>query len=168
VQGDGHARRDAGQEGPRAGEGLRALSSIFRHTLRVRYNECDPQNAVFNANYLTYFDITISELWRRALGGYTAMLDEGIDMVVAEATVRYLAPLRFDEQFDVLATVAQIGTTSLVTEMVVERDGERMAEGEIRHVFIAVDGGKATPIPESIRGALQRYTARRPPLERPT
>jgi acyl-CoA thioester hydrolase len=131
----------------------------FRHPMRVRYNECDPQNAVFNANYLTYFDITISELWREALGSYDAMLADGTDMVVAEATVRYLAPLRFDEEFDVVATVAQMGTTSLVTAMAVERDGERVAEGEIRHVFIAVENGAKTPIPEGIRTALERYSA---------
>lgn len=135
------------------------MGEPFRHRLRVRYNECDPQNAVFNANYLTYFDIAVSELWREALGSYDAMLEGGTDMVVAEATVRYLAPLRFDEEFDVVATVAQMGTTSLVTSMSVERGGERVADGEIRHVFIAVDGGEKTPIPENIRAALARYAA---------
>ena len=135
------------------------MGEPFRHRLRVRYNECDPQNAVFNANYLTYFDITVSELWREALGSYDAMLAGGTDMVVAEATVRYLAPLRFDDEFEVVATVAQMGTTSLVTEMAVERTGTRVAEGEIRHVFIAVEGGDKTPIPENIRAALARYAA---------
>ena len=135
------------------------MGEPYRHRLRVRYNECDPQNAVFNANYLTYFDITISELWRQALGGYGTMLDEGTDMVVAEATVRYMAPLRFDEEFEVVATVTRIGTTSLVTEMAVERDGERVAEGELRHVFIATEGGEKTAIPERIRAALEPYTA---------
>jgi len=36
----------------------------FVHELRVRYGECDPQGIVFNANYLSYFDITVTELWR--------------------------------------------------------------------------------------------------------
>ena len=61
------------------------MSEPFRHRLRVRYNECDPQGVVFNANYLTYFDLTMTELWRE-LGGYQAMVDAGVDMVVAEAT----------------------------------------------------------------------------------
>ena len=133
------------------------MAAPFRYRQRVRYHECDPQGVVFNANYLTYFDITISELWREALGSYDAMLADGTDMVVAEATVRYLAPLRFDDEFEVVASVAQMGTTSLVTAMAVERDGERVAEGEIRHVFVAVDGGDKTPIPENIRAALARY-----------
>jgi acyl-CoA thioester hydrolase len=135
------------------------LGAPFRHRMRVRYNECDPQNAVFNANYLTYFDIAVSELWREALGSYDAMLAGGIDMVVAEARVRYLAPLRFDEEFDVRVSVAKLGTTSLVSAMAIERDGDVVAEGELRHVFVATSNGEKAPIPESVRGALERYAA---------
>jgi acyl-CoA thioester hydrolase len=131
----------------------------FRHRMRVRYNECDPQNAVFNANYLTYFDITISELWRTAMGGYESMLADGIDMVVAEASVRYLAPLRFDEEFDVRVSVARLGRTSIVSTMAIERDGDIVAEGELRHVFIATSNGVKAPIPERVRAALERYAA---------
>ena len=121
------------------------MGEPFRHRLRVRYNECDPQNAVFNANYLTYFDIAISELWREALGSYETMLGGGTDMVVAEASVRYLAPLRFDEEFEVVATVKRIGTTSLITAMAVQRGGETVAEGELRHVFVDPAGGEKKP-----------------------
>jgi acyl-CoA thioester hydrolase len=134
------------------------LGEPFRHRLRVRFNECDPQNAVFNANYLAYFDIAITELWRE-LGGYDAMVDQGLDLVVAEARVRYLAPLRFDEEFDVAISVAEIGTTSLRTEIAIERGGETVAEGELRHVFVTTDDGGKTSVPDGLREALSRYAA---------
>ena len=79
----------------------RAVSAIFTHRLRVRYSECDPQGVVFNANYVTYFDIALTELWREAIGPYAEMMAGGADMVVAEARVRYLAPARFDDVLDV-------------------------------------------------------------------
>jgi acyl-CoA thioester hydrolase len=132
------------------------VSDTFRHRLRVRYNECDPQGVVFNANYLTYFDITMSELWRD-LGGYQAMVDAGVDMVVAEATVRYLAPLRFDDEMEVVARITRLGDTSMTTELVIEDGGEPAAEGELRHVFIETEGGKTAGIPEPIRVGLGRY-----------
>jgi acyl-CoA thioester hydrolase len=133
------------------------VSEPFRHRLRVRYNECDPQNVVFNANYLLYFDITMGELWRE-LGGYQAMVDAGVDMVVAEARVRYLAPLRFDDEFEVQATVANLGETSMRTEVVIVSDGKTIAEGDLRHVFIEAGGGAKSPIPERIRAGLARYS----------
>jgi acyl-CoA thioester hydrolase len=132
------------------------VSEPFRHRLRVRYNECDPQGVVFNANYLTYFDITITELWRE-LGGYQAMVDGGADVVVAEARVRYLGPLRFDDEFEVVARLTRLGDTSMTTELVVERGGEPVAEGELRHVFIESGGGSTAAIPEPIRAGLAKY-----------
>jgi acyl-CoA thioester hydrolase len=132
------------------------VSEPFRNTLRVRYNECDPQGVVFNANYLTYFDLTMTELWRE-LGGYQAMVDAGADMVVAEATIRYLAPLRFDDEFEVVARVIRLGETSMTTELVIEDGGEPAAEGTLRHVFVESGGGPKAPIPEPIRSGLARY-----------
>ena len=134
------------------------MAERFVHELRVRYGECDPQGIVFNANYLTYFDLTMSELWRE-LGGYQEMVEAGVDMVVAEATIRYLAPLRFDDEFEVVARVTRLGETSMITELVVEQGGEPAAEGELRHVFIAAGGGAKAPIPPAIRAGLERFAA---------
>jgi acyl-CoA thioester hydrolase len=135
------------------------VSEPFRHRLRVRYNECDPQGVVFNANYLTYFDLTMGELWRE-LGGYQAMVDAGVDMVVAEATIRYLAPLRFDDELELVARIRRLGDTSMTTELVIEDGGEPAAEGELRHVFIDTGTGRTAPIPDAIRAGLTRYATR--------
>jgi acyl-CoA thioester hydrolase len=133
------------------------VSGPFRHRMRVRFHECDPQGAVFNANFLTYFDIAVTELWREALGGWQQMVSGGIDVVLAEARVRYLAPLRFDEEFDVRVTIPRFGTTSFQTAHAIERDGTVVAEGDLRHVFIGTDGSGKRPIPDEVREALQPY-----------
>ena len=151
--------------------------AAHRHRLRVRYSDCDPQGVLFNANYLTYFDIAITELWREAMGSYEAMRELGVDLVVAEANVRYLAPVRFDEEVDLLVGVASLGNTSIGTSFEVwpaagsgERppnpageggDGrsssELAAEGRMRHVCIALDGSGKTAIPEAVRSALAPF-----------
>jgi acyl-CoA thioester hydrolase len=134
------------------------LGEPFRHQLRVRYNECDPQGVVFNANFLTYFDIAITELYREAFGSWEkAMAEHGLDAVVAEARVRYLAPLRFDEEFELVARFARIGETSTTTAISVERAGEPVAEGEVRHVFVDPDSRGKIAIPPGLRAALASY-----------
>jgi acyl-CoA thioester hydrolase len=133
------------------------LSGPFRHRLRVRYNECDPQAVVFNANYLTYFDLTMTELWR-GFGGYQAMVESGVDLVVAEARVRYLDALRFDDEFEIEAAVTRLGETSMTTEMTLLRNGKPVAVGELRHVFVESGGGATAPIPAPIRSALGEYS----------
>ena len=132
------------------------MAEPFRHQLRVRYNECDPQGVVFNANYLTYFDLTMTELWRE-LGGYQAMVDAGVDMVVAEARILYRAALRFDNEFEAQVEIARLGETSMTTEILLATNGEPVAEGELRHVFVESGGGATRPIPEAIRSGLARY-----------
>jgi acyl-CoA thioester hydrolase len=134
------------------------VAEPFRHRLRVRYNECDPQNVVFNANYLTYFDITITELWRE-LGGYETMVGNGVDIVVAEARVRFLGPLRFDDQFEVQAVIGRLGNTSITTNLTVVKGEQPVAEGEVRHVFIDTSEGGTAPIPDAVRSGLARYAA---------
>ncbi len=134
------------------------MAKPFRHRLRVRYNECDPQGVVFNANYLTYFDLTMTELWRE-LGGYQAMVDSGVDMVVAEARVLYRSPLRFDDEFEGRVTVTRLGDTSMTTAIELARDGEVAADGELRYVFIKTGGGAKQPIPDAIRDRLLAYAS---------
>jgi acyl-CoA thioester hydrolase len=115
-----------------------------------------PSHHVFNANYLTYFDLTMTELWRE-LGGYHAMVEAGVDMVVAEARVRYRTPLRFDDEFEARVTVTKLGETSMSAAIELARDGETAAEGELRYVFIETGGGAKQPIPAQIRDRLSSY-----------
>ncbi len=132
------------------------MAAEFRHSIRVRWNECDPQGHVFNANYLAYFDIAMTELWRE-LGGYTEMVDQSIDMVVAEATVRYLGPLGFDDEAVLVVRSVRLGNTSMTSELAIERDETAVAEGALRHVFVDTANGGTTPIPDHLRAGLERY-----------
>ena len=136
------------------------MSRSLRHCLRVRYSDCDPQGVVFNANYLTYFDIAITELWRQALGPYDeAMRERGVDLRVAEASVRYLAPIGFDEEIELVAALSDLGTTSMRTAIEIEADAGRAAEGELRHVFVRYGSAQKTPIPDDVREALTPFMA---------
>jgi acyl-CoA thioester hydrolase len=134
-------------------------SEPFRFRLRVRYHECDPQGVVFNSNYLAYADIAITELYREAFGSWEVPMSEhGLDLVVAEANVRYRAPLRFDEEFDLVVTLPRIGETSTTTRVAVERAGVTAAEIEVRHVFLDLEGRTKAPIPDEIRTELEPYS----------
>jgi acyl-CoA thioester hydrolase len=136
-----------------------AMSEPFVHRLRVRYGECDPQGIVFNAHYIAYFDVALTELWRESLAdGYAGMVRGGVDMVVAEARARYLAPAHFDDEIAIGVGVAHLGTTSLVTAMRVTRGDDLLVEGEMRHVFVEVRTHGKTAIPPAVRAALERYT----------
>jgi acyl-CoA thioester hydrolase len=98
----------------------------FVHRLRVRYGECDSQGVVFNANYLLYFDVAFTELWRE----------------------------RNDDELDIRVRVVSLGTTSMALELGVERHGELLTEAELHYVFVETDTHVKTAIPPEIRAVL--------------
>ena len=135
------------------------MGEPFRHRVRVRFNECDPQGVVFYANYLMYFDVAMTELWRATGFDYTDLVASGADAVVAEAHIRYRESARFDDELDLVAAVTRMGTTSTVTCLSAERvaDGAVLVEAELRHVFITPASSEKTEIPEAMRAGLARY-----------
>jgi acyl-CoA thioester hydrolase len=131
----------------------------FRYTLRVRFNECDPQNVAFNANYLTYIDIAITDLYRQHFGAsYAAVMSSsGVDVVVAEAKLKFLAPARFDDQIEVAITVERLGDTSMEVSALISGDGKELVVGELRYVFVDIESWKKTPIPDQIRATMAQF-----------
>jgi acyl-CoA thioester hydrolase len=130
----------------------------FVHTLRVRYGECDAQGVVFNAHYLAYFDVSITELWRAALGSYQAMTDRGVDIVVAEAQLRFRAPARFDQQLTLEISIARLGSTSILSQHVIRHEQQTLVEGSLRHVMVTLPALTKTEIPDWARNALEPWT----------
>ena len=136
-----------------------AMNSRFVHRLRVRYHECDLQGVVFNANYLAYFDVALTEFMRETIGSYQLLRERGVDLLVVEATVRFQRAARFDDELDIAFVPAPLGRSSMVSHVQLERSGETLASGRMVHVFVDVDAHTKVAIPEWVREALDPWTA---------
>ena len=78
-----------------------------RVPLRVRFAETDAMGVANNGVYMSWLEVGRIE-YLRALGhAYRDVHDGGIDLVVTEAAVSYLVPLRFDDAFDVVCWCAE-------------------------------------------------------------
>ena len=128
-------------------------------SLRVRYVECDMQGHVFNGHYLTWFDMAHTEALRAATGAsYPELVAaHGIDFVVAESGVRYLAPAHFDDLLEVAVTFEPLTSSSLTSRFTIVRDGVTVATGFLRHVCVDAKDFKKRPWPEAVREALAPY-----------
>jgi acyl-CoA thioester hydrolase len=133
------------------------MGRVFTHRLRVRYSECDQQGVVFNGHYLFYYDVAFTELCREAIGAYASMVRQGVELVVAEARLRFLAGARFDDVVEIDLPVARLGQTSMTVEPSF-RIGERtLVEGEVRHVFVDAETMQNKNIPPDMRKRLEPY-----------
>jgi acyl-CoA thioester hydrolase len=129
------------------------------HRLRVRFAECDEQGVVFNAHYLAYADVVLTELFRSAFGGYANVTARGVDVVVGEANIVFRAAARFDDEVDIAVTIAHLGTTSMTSVLRTTRvpDGELLTHIRLRYVWVELPGYGKTPIPDWAREGLAAH-----------
>jgi acyl-CoA thioester hydrolase len=86
---------------------------INSHTtqIRVRYSETDAMGFLHHSNYLCYFEIGRTELFRAQGGSYRRMEELGLYFVVAKIDVRFRRPARYD---DLLTLKTEISSVSLL------------------------------------------------------
>jgi len=130
---------------------------MFVHELRVRYGECDPQGIVFNANYLLYFDVAFTELWREAVGPWQEMVERGVDAVVAHAELDFRSPARNDDLLRLPVRISALGRTAITTEIDVMRGDELLVGMRARHVCVSTETWEKTELPAWVRDGLARF-----------
>ncbi|OLZ49513.1 acyl-CoA thioesterase [Amycolatopsis sp. WAC 04169] len=130
---------------------------IVEMPLRVRYHECDGQGIVFNAHYLAYVDMAMFEVEKALFGSHQEAVARGVDVVVAESNLRYRAPCRYDDELVVAVYLNHLGTTSLIIDFEITRDGRLCAEVKTRYVFVdPATLTKAAP-PAAVREAYAAF-----------
>ena len=127
----------------------------FKHkeTLRVRFAETDAQGVVWNGNYLTYFDVAMTE-YLRAMGlAYQEAVGDGFEFVLARFAIDYKAPAAFDDPIEIFTGVARIGNSSITFgfEMFNGDNGLLLNQGEAVYVVIDRRTGTPTSVPARFR-----------------
>lgn len=133
----------------------------FAYRQRVRFGETDMQGVVYYANYLLFAEVG-RVAYLRALGidHRRALIEQGTDFTIGEATVRYQAPLRFDDEYDIRVRVGEIRNSSWTFEYAFDRaDGQRCAIASTVQVVLDPATGKAARIPAHLREILARAKA---------
>ena len=126
--------------------------------LRVRYVECDMQGRVFNAHYLTWTDMAHTEALREHVGGYSELLERGIDVVVAAAEIQFRIPARFDDDLVVAVAMEPPGTTSLRSRFTITRGEDVIAEATMIHVCVDATSFEKRGWPDWFRDRLAAHS----------
>ncbi|MEQ9366579.1 MAG: thioesterase family protein, partial [Leptospirales bacterium] len=127
----------------------------FFETLRVRYAEIDAQSIVFNAHYLTYFDVAITEYFRARTGkSYDELVaDHGMDFHVQQSVIDYRSPARFDDLLQIGVRGAWRGAR-VFWELAIFRGGELLCSGLLTYAAVDATNGAVKRISPAIAAAL--------------
>lgn len=119
-----------------------AAERAGRTRVRVRYPETDHMGVVHHTHYLVWFEVGRTELMRERGRSYAEMERSGVFMPVIEASCRYFAPARYDEELEVETSVASATRVKVEFAYKVSRpaDGTLLASGRTVHAATDASG----------------------------
>jgi len=128
---------------------------------RVRYGETDRMGVVYHAEYLAWCEMGRTEFIRSLGMSYAEMERRGVPLAVAEASIRYHAPARYDDLIRVSTVLTRLGSRGLTFEYVITHADSGLRLASASTTLVALDpAGRAATIPADIRALLARTTGR--------
>ena len=128
---------------------------------RVRYGETDRMGVVYHAEYLAWCEMGRTEYIRSLGMSYAEMERRGVPLAVAEASIRYHAPARYDDRVRVSTVLTRLGSRALTFDYVITHADSGLRLASASTTLVALDeAGRATSIPPDIRRLLGRSGTR--------
>jgi acyl-CoA thioester hydrolase len=125
------------------------------HSFEVRDYECDLQGVVNNAVYLHYLEHA-RHLWLLSLGlDFSALHDQGIDLVVVRIEIDYRVPLRSGDRFAVRSLRQREGRLRTIFRQEIFRLPDEKLIVQARVVTACLQGGRPA-FPAFLVEALER------------
>lgn len=133
----------------------------YRHFLAIttRWMDNDVYRHVNNVVYYSYFDTVVNQY----------LVDRGVlDIekspvigLVVETQCHYFSPIAFPDTVHAGLRVAKLGTSSVRYEIGIFRnaDMQAAAQGHFVHVYVDRASGRPTPLPATLRSALEALAA---------
>lgn len=115
--------------------------------IQVRFRDLDPHKHVNNALYVTYLEQARAEFYAEVVG--VALAD--LNVVLAKLEVSYERAIEDVDAVTVELTVDDVGESSIEMEYRLHSDGQQYATGRTTQVYINMDTGDPSPLPDRYR-----------------
>lgn len=128
----------------------------FSHRLKVRYSEIDGQKIVFNAHYLTYIDVAVSEFFEQLLPKEEA---PEFDFVLAKSTLEYKSSAHLNDWLTIWCRMDKIGNKSMTMNFMITRNEEVEPVLLAEIIYVSVDPKTLlpSPVPDFVRKRIEEF-----------
>ena len=124
---------------------------------RVRYSETDQMGVVYHAEYLVWCEVGRTEFIRAHGLPYAEMERRGALLAVADASLRFHAPARYDDLIRVETTLATVRSRAVTFDYVIRNadTGKKLVTAHT--MLVSLDrAARPVPLPSDIRELLER------------
>ncbi|WP_434512463.1 acyl-CoA thioesterase [Desulfitobacterium sp. AusDCA] len=108
--------------------------------IRVRYAETDQMGIVYHSNYIIWFEVGRTELFREMGLPYTLFEEQGLALAVIEATCRYRQSARYDDELMIHTQVEEFSSRKVIFSYQITKDSLLLTEGKTSHIFLNKEG----------------------------
>jgi 4-hydroxybenzoyl-CoA thioesterase/acyl-CoA thioester hydrolase len=129
------------------------MSKEFQHPVRIYIEDTDAGGIVYYVNYLKFIERSRTELLRSLGYGKTAILDDGLLLVVHSIEAKYLAPAKLDDEVIATATVKKLARSYVVFEQQVRRNNQGLCHATAK-IACVNDQMKPTALPPHLYQAI--------------
>lgn len=116
-------------------------------TCRVIYGDTDKMGFAYHANYLRWFEIGRTELFRSWGLSYKSIESKGIFLPVSETYCKFLIPAQYDEVLSIQTTIDTGVKGGIKFNYVIfdEQGDKRLARGYTKHACVNNEGRVMRP-----------------------
>ena len=122
----------------------------------MRYSETDQMGVVYHAEYLVWCEVGRTD-YIRSLGlPYAELERRGTALAVAEASIRYHSPARYDDLIRVETSLVEVRSRAITFDYLIRNGdtGDRLATA--RTLLVSLDSsGKPVPMPPDVRALME-------------
>ncbi len=123
---------------------------------RVIYGDTDNMGIAYHANYLRWFEVGRTEMFRSYGLTYKAIEGKGFYMPVSEVYCKFLSPAQYDDVITIETSVDTKMRAGMKFDYRIfkEEDGENLVKGFTKHAFVNKEGRIVRP-PDFIKSLLE-------------
>lgn len=123
--------------------------------IRVRYAETDKSGIVYNAHYLTWFEVARGEFfWQQGMDYGRDIEARGYHWPLTEASLRYHAAAFYGDLVTVRAWVSEVKSRAFTIRYEIRRGETKLCTGSTTHMNVDAQG-RPVAFPDFIRHLLK-------------
>ncbi len=125
--------------------------------VRVRYGETDQMGYVYYGRYAEYFEVGRVETIRSMGLTYKFIEENGIWMPVANLSIKYRQPARYDDLLTIRTMIPELPRSSFLTTYEIRNEVEELlVTGSVQLAFLSVNKMAPIRVPSFILAAVER------------
>jgi acyl-CoA thioester hydrolase len=130
----------------------------FTDRIRVRYAEVDAQGVVFNAHWLTYFDVALTRYCEHLGYDPKQTWTEGglFDLMLVATRLEWKGSAGFEDVVEIAVSPTRLGTSSFDLTFTASVGGGQVVIATTTYVTVPPGKQESMPIPDALRGKLER------------